>query len=132
MSKRGIWSVISEFPYLLDVRSYGAVSAIVRSLARLMHTKKRPEFALSLVQFLDRTVRKIDKEIVLPLARVYPHAVASGRWVPPPPPPLSSPLLSTQPQESLAMTDVRNSFVGTYLLARQRPEGIITIALHRN
>ena len=29
----------------------------------------------------------------------------------------------TRPQESLAMTDVRNSFGGTYLLARQRPEG---------
>ncbi len=41
-------------------------------------------------------------------------------------------VLLTQPHESLAMTDVRNSFGGTYLLARQRPEGIIAIALHRN
>jgi hypothetical protein len=48
-SKRGIWSVISEFPYLLGLWSYGAVSAIVRSLARLMHNYLCPEFALSLV-----------------------------------------------------------------------------------
>ena len=39
---------------------------------------------------------------------------------------------NTRPQESLAMTDVRNSFGGTYLLACQKPEGIITITLRRN
>jgi hypothetical protein len=39
---------------------------------------------------------------------------------------------ATRPQESLAKTDVRNSFGGTYLLAHQRSEGIITNAPCRN
>ena len=47
--QKGIWSVISEFPYLLVVQSYGAVSATVQSLARLMHNYLCPEFALGLV-----------------------------------------------------------------------------------
>ncbi len=47
--RKGNLSVISEFPYLLGVRSYGAVSAIVWSLARLMHNYLCPEFVLGLV-----------------------------------------------------------------------------------